>query len=40
MELALDRHDNGPDFSRVNKILKEKCGRPFRIASDNPIIGN
>ena len=38
MELALDRHDYGPIFSRVNNRLKEKDGRPIGIAADNPIL--
>ena len=38
MELALDRHDNGPEFARVNKRLKEKDGRPIIIVADNPIL--
>ena len=38
MELALDSHEDGPKFSRFNKILKEKDGRPIRIAADNPIL--
>ena len=38
MELALDRHDNGPAFARVNKRLKDKDGRPIGIAADNPIL--
>ena len=38
MELALDRHDDGPEFSRVNKRLKDKDGRPIGIAADNPIL--
>ena len=38
MELALDRHDNLPEISRVNKRLKEKYGRPIDIASENLII--
>ena len=38
MELALDRHDDGPEFARVNKILKERYGRPIGIAADNPIL--
>ena len=38
IELALDRHDNGPEFSRVNKRLKDKYGRPIGIAEDNPIL--
>ena len=38
MELALDKHDGGPEFERVNKILKEKYGRPIGIVADNPIL--
>ena len=38
MELALDRHDDGPEFARFNKRLKDKDGRPIRIAADNPIL--
>ena len=38
MELALDRHDDGPEFARVNKRLKDKDGRPIVIAADNPIL--
>ena len=38
MELALDRHDNRPEFVRVDKRLKEKYGRPIRIAADNTIL--
>ena len=38
MELALDRHDNGPEFARVNKRLKDKDGRAIGIAADNPIL--
>ena len=38
MELALDRHDNGPEFARVNRRLKEKYGRPIGIAADNLIL--
>ena len=38
MELALDRHDDGPEFSRVNKRLKDKDGIPIGIAADNPIL--
>ena len=38
MELALDRHDDGPEFARFNKRLKDKDGRPIVIASDNPIL--
>ena len=38
MELVLDRHDDGPEFSRFNKILKDKDGIPIVIAADNPIL--
>ena len=38
MELALDRHENGPGFERVNKILKHKYGRPIGISVENPIL--
>ena len=38
MELELDRHDNRPEFARVNKRLKDKDGRPIGIAADNPIL--
>ena len=38
MELALDRHNDGPEFARVNRILKDTYGRPIRIAVDNPIL--
>ena len=38
MELAPDRHDDEPEFARVNKILKEKNGIPIGIAADNPIL--
>ena len=38
MDFALDRHDNGTEFERVNKRLKEKYGRPIGIAADNPIL--
>ena len=38
MEIALDRHDDGPKLSIVNKILKEKDDRPIRIAADNTIL--
>ena len=33
MELALDRHDDGSEFYRVNRILKDKYGRPIGIAA-------
>ena len=38
MELALDRHDDEPEFARVNKRLKEKYGIPTGITADNPIL--
>ena len=38
MELALDRHDDGSEFARVNKRLKDKDGRLIGIAANNPIL--
>ena len=38
MELALDRHNNRPEFARVNNILKDKDGGPIGIAADNKIL--
>ena len=38
MELALNRHDDGPEFSRVNNGLKYKDGRPIGIVEDNTIL--
>ena len=38
MELALDRHNNGPEFALFKKRLKNKDGRPIIIAADNPIL--
>ena len=38
MELALDRHDDGHEFERVNKRLKEKDGRLIGIAADIRIL--
>ena len=38
MELSLDRHNDGPEFARVNKRLNNKYGRPIRIAAYNPIL--
>ena len=38
MELALDRHNYGPEFARVNKILKYKYGRQIGIAAESPIL--
>ena len=32
MEIALDRHTEGPEFARVTKRLKDKEGRPIGIA--------
>ena len=37
MELAMDRHDDGNEFARVKKRLKDKYGRPIVIAAENPI---
>ena len=38
MELALDRHYNGPEFARVKKRLKDKDVKLIVIAADNPIL--
>ena len=38
MELELERHYGGPEFVRVNKILKDKDGRRIIIAAYNPIL--
>ena len=38
MELALDRHDHVPESAIVNKILKDKDGRPNVIVAENPIL--
>ena len=38
MQIAMERTDNGPDFARVAKRLKDKDSRPFGIASYNPIL--
>ena len=38
IELALDRHDNGPEFTRFNKKLKDKYSRPIGTAEENPIL--
>ena len=38
MELMLDRYVDGPEFTRVNKTLKDKYGRPIVIAAYNPIL--
>ena len=37
MELALDRHNDGTEFKKVNKIIKDKYGRPIGTAAYNPI---
>ena len=34
----MDKHDDGPEFARVYKRLKDKYGRPIGIAADNPIL--
>ena len=38
MELTMERHYDGPEFSRVTKRLKDKDGLPIGIASENPIL--
>ena len=38
MEIAIDRHDDRPEFARVTKRLKDKDGLPIRTASENPIL--
>ena len=38
MELALDRHEDVPEFARVNNRLKDKDGIPIVTAADNPIL--
>ena len=38
MEIALDRHNKGTEFARVNKRLKDKYHISIRIAVDNPIL--
>ena len=38
MEHALHRHDYGPEFERVNKILMYKDGRLIIVATDNRIL--
>ena len=38
MELALPRDDEGPEFARVTKRLRDKDGVPIGTANDNPII--
>ena len=39
MELAMDRHNNGPEFARVKKRSNDKDIRPIVIAADNQILG-
>ena len=34
----MDKHDDGPEFARVNNRLKDKDGRPIGIAADNLIL--
>ena len=34
----MDRNEDGPEFARVNKRLKDKDGRPIGIAAENPIL--
>ena len=31
-------HGDGPEFEIVSKVLKDKYGRPIRIAAYNPIL--
>ena len=38
MEIAIDRHDDGPEFARVTKRLKDKDRLPIGTASENPIL--
>ena len=38
MEIAINRHDDGTEFARVTKLLKEKDGLPIGTASKNPIL--
>ena len=38
MELALPRDDEGPEFARVTKRLRDAEGRPIGTAHDNPIL--
>ena len=38
MELTLDRGGYRPEFSRVQKRLKEANWRPICVANDNPIL--
>ena len=34
----MDRHDDGPEFARFSKRIKEEYGRPIRIAVEKPIL--
>jgi len=38
MELAIPRGDNGPEFARVTKRLRDADGIPIGTAADNPIL--
>ena len=38
MELALDRGDEGPNFAKVTKRLKDAKGQPIGTANENPIL--
>ena len=38
VELALYRHDDRPEFARVNKRLRDKDSRSIRITADNSIL--
>ena len=37
MEVALPRDTDGPEFSRVTKILRDANGLPIGTANDNPL---
>ena len=38
MELALDRHDDGPEFAQATGRLRDKDGCPIGTASKNSIL--
>ena len=38
MEISLPRDDEGPQFARVTKRLKDANGIPIGTANDNPIL--
>ena len=38
MEVAIPRHDEGPELARVTKRLRDKDGLPIGTANDNPIL--